>query len=336
MKGGIFLSYRRGDTAGYAGRLYDRLKSRFPGCVFMDVGEIPPGTDFVNAINARLSECKVMIALIGRDWNTPRTDKSIDFVHLEIASALVRGVRVIPVLLRGAVMPVATELPPDLSSLSTRQALEITDQDWDFGCERLTAIIAQELGVPQRPVGRLVKWAVAAVLAVGLAVAGWWWYGQRRQSEQYVMSPGIQPPATDPSLISAIQRHEQSLAGALDVITSTFDKEVTRKIAEGDNPQPASVSPGAFPIGVWQTQFRDKSGDTVWIKISSDGNFAERSAKPQFIQAGSWVWDAAGKNLTLNFKPDGPSMLLHVSDQTDQTFVATENGKEYLLTRKNP
>ena len=68
MPGNVFISYRREDTAGYAGRLYDRLKAAFPGQVFIDVGEIPPGADFVKAIGEHIEGCAALIALVGNNW----------------------------------------------------------------------------------------------------------------------------------------------------------------------------------------------------------------------------------------------------------------------------
>ncbi len=66
----IFISYRRQDTAPYAGRLHDRLTQRYaPEQVFMDL-EIPPGEDFVEVIQNGVGGCSVFLALIGPGWLT--------------------------------------------------------------------------------------------------------------------------------------------------------------------------------------------------------------------------------------------------------------------------
>jgi hypothetical protein len=96
MGGQIFISYRREDTAGHAGRLYDRLHDRFPqNKIFMDVDTIDPGMDFGAAIEASVSSCDVLIAVIGKRWLTSadeegrrRLDHPEDFVRREIATAL--------------------------------------------------------------------------------------------------------------------------------------------------------------------------------------------------------------------------------------------------------
>jgi hypothetical protein len=154
MAGGkIFLSYRRDDTAGHAGRMYDRLNARFPGRVFMDVVGLEPGTDFVSEIEAAVGSCQVLIALIGKQWLTitdqagrRRLDRADDFVKLEIATALRRDIRVVPVLVGDAVFPPAESLPKHLAPLSRRHALKITDTNFDHDVERLIRTLERELG----------------------------------------------------------------------------------------------------------------------------------------------------------------------------------------------
>jgi hypothetical protein len=141
----IFISYRREDSAGYAGRLYERLSKRFGGDdVFMDITTVEPGLDFVEVIEKAVGSCDVLIALIGRQWLTVtdatghrRLDDPEDFVQLEIATALDRNIRVIPVLVGGATMPHSTDLPNALKKLSRRHALEISDTRFHYDVTRL-------------------------------------------------------------------------------------------------------------------------------------------------------------------------------------------------------
>lgn len=157
-RGNIFLNYRRDDTAGHAGRLFDRLNQRFPGRVFRDVTGIAYGLDFVEEIERKLASCQVLIVLIGRYWLTltdeggrRRLDDENDFVRLEIVAGLRRNVRVIPVLVNGARMPRAAELPEDLRPLTKRQALEITEPDFDNDAARLIHALEEALGEQPRP-----------------------------------------------------------------------------------------------------------------------------------------------------------------------------------------
>jgi hypothetical protein len=136
---GIFISYRRDDSAGYAGRLYDRLIPHFGAQrVFMDVEGIELGTDFVAAIEEAVGSCRVLIVIIGDEWlkttdaaGRRRLEDPHDFIRLETVTALQRGIRVVPVLVGGAFMPRADELPDDLKPLARRQAIEISHKQWD-------------------------------------------------------------------------------------------------------------------------------------------------------------------------------------------------------------
>lgn len=143
--GGIFISYRREDAAGHAGRLFDRLKARFgKAAVFMDVEGIDAGVDFVERIDAAVGGCEVLLAVIGRNWlearnaqGMRRLDDARDFVRLETGAALTRGIRVIPVLVEGAQMPAEDALPVPLQGLARRQAVELRDNRWDADVEHL-------------------------------------------------------------------------------------------------------------------------------------------------------------------------------------------------------
>jgi hypothetical protein len=148
----IFISYRRGDSAGHTGRLFDRLSHRFPERVFMDVDTIQPGIDFVESIEQAVGCCEVVVVMIGREWlsltdaaGRRRLDDPGDFVRLEIATALARDICVIPVLVEGAAMPRPEDLPPDLARLTRRNAIELSDARWTFDVNRLIVAIEKVL-----------------------------------------------------------------------------------------------------------------------------------------------------------------------------------------------
>jgi hypothetical protein len=147
--GRIFISYRREETAYPAGWLYDRLADRFGGGqVFKDVDSIQLGDDFVEVIARAVGSCDVLLALIGDAWLTVtdehgrrRLDDPDDFVRLEIEAALTRKVRVIPILVDGAGMPRADELPDSLVKLVRRQALELSPSRFEFDTSRLLKVL---------------------------------------------------------------------------------------------------------------------------------------------------------------------------------------------------
>jgi hypothetical protein len=135
----IFISYRREDAEGQAGRLYADLVGFFgEDKVFMDVVDIEPGRDFRKAIDDQVASCGVLLALIGRDWldlkdktGRRRLEDPMDFVRLETALALKRDIPVIPILVRGARLPQAEQLPADLTDLIYRNAVELSHARWD-------------------------------------------------------------------------------------------------------------------------------------------------------------------------------------------------------------
>ena len=152
--GGIFISYRRGDDAAAAGRLYDRLERTFESQrLFMDVDDIPPGEDFVAVLEAQVAACDVLLALIGRGWLTVtdktghhRLDNPDDFVRIEIASGLAQGKRVIPVLVGDDVtMPGPKDLPKELMPLTHRQAVRIAQDRFRDDAERLARVLKKAL-----------------------------------------------------------------------------------------------------------------------------------------------------------------------------------------------
>lgn len=145
MSGGIFISYRREDSAGFAGRIYDRLVHRLEReRVFFDVDNIEPGLDFVKILSDRVGACDALVAIIGKNWlsisgedNRRRLDDPLDFVRIEIEAALARDIRVIPVLVDGAIMPRQENLPDGLKALARRSGIEISHTRFNTDTERL-------------------------------------------------------------------------------------------------------------------------------------------------------------------------------------------------------
>jgi hypothetical protein len=172
---GIFVNYRRDDSAGFAGRLADSLGAWFgPERVFRDVSGIDYGVDFEAAIDRRLEQTGAIVVVIGERWldaahpdGTRRLDDPRDYVTREIAVALANGVAVVPVLIGGAAMPRAEELPEALADLARRNAITVSDERWSFDVERLAKVLAIDVpgSVAQRRLDR-AKW-----LALGLIVA---------------------------------------------------------------------------------------------------------------------------------------------------------------------
>src|SRR3954470_20682613 len=135
----VFINYRRGDTAGDARALFNMLSTTVGAeSVFMDVDAIAVGRDFRQAIRDRLAACDLMLAFIGRDWISAadasgrrRLDDPGDFVRLEIETAIKRGIHVTPLLVQGAQMPAAEQLPEAIRDFAYLNAFEIRHNRWD-------------------------------------------------------------------------------------------------------------------------------------------------------------------------------------------------------------
>jgi hypothetical protein len=174
----IFVSYRREDSAGHAGRLFDRLSEVFgKDSVFQDVDDLHAGDDFVQGIADAMAGCKACLVVIGRGWTGARSDSSNrrldkpgDFVRIEVETALKRGIVTIPVLVQGATVPKASELPESIRGLTRHQAVELSDSRWDFDSGQLIDQLRVVLGV-KKPRARKVDPRIAVVLSI-LIVAG--------------------------------------------------------------------------------------------------------------------------------------------------------------------
>jgi len=204
----IFISYRRSDTEGQAGRLFKDLQERFGAdAVFMDVVDIEPGRDFRRVIDQQVASCGVLLAMVGPRWladdgGRRRLDDPSDFVRLETAAALKRDIPVVPVLVQGARMPSAEQLPADISELAYRNAVELTHARWDSDVEVLARALKPYVGPGTAPAhaaapapapapaatpapsrSKASPWPIAAAAAAILLAGGGWYTYDRAQRE---------------------------------------------------------------------------------------------------------------------------------------------------------
>jgi len=215
----IFISYRREDSGGHAGRLCDRLTDRFGNArVFMDLQDIAPGQNFAQSIDEMIATCDCVIAVMGPRWleaMKKRVHGAEDFVQHEIAAALRRDVTVIPVLVGGARMPPAGELPPALSALSHRNALEVRDERFDDDVARLgdaisTLGVADDPGVPgTRRRSHAARLAVPLIGVAGLLAATAAYLMLRPTGTDTTTASAAPAPALDGDWIAEVQKEGQ-------------------------------------------------------------------------------------------------------------------------------
>ena len=209
---GIFISYRREDSAPYAGRIYDRLCAHFGSDqVFIDVDDIPAGADFTAHIGATVGSCDAMIVVIGKTWLTARDAKGQlrlsnpnDFVATEVALAVQRNVLVIPVLVGRAEMPKVEELRADLKPMAQRNAVTLNDQDFNRDVDQLIAALEKIPGIRKqsgnassdpraerrKTLLRRLIWKVPLIfLLVSFAV--WWEWSKDKRQEPAGQKPSV-------------------------------------------------------------------------------------------------------------------------------------------------
>ncbi|MEA2561190.1 MAG: hypothetical protein QOH06_2694 [Acidobacteriota bacterium] len=193
----IFISYRRDDAEGQAGRLFDDLTHHFGNdSVFMDVAAIEPGRDFRRAIDQHVASCGVLLAIIGKSWVTAknksgarRLDDPMDFVRLETASALKRDIPVVPVLVHGAEMPRVEDLPDDLKELAFRNGVELTHARWDSDVQVLIKALQPHVTIKEEPngsttrLGGIASRSIIGGLVSALILASGWYVWEQTSSK---------------------------------------------------------------------------------------------------------------------------------------------------------
>lgn len=218
----IFISYRREDSQHQADRLHAALSRKIPKRnIFIDVDNIPVGVNFVQHLDQQVAQCDVLLALIGPDWleaKNPQTgqrrlDDPKDFVRIEIASALKRGIPVAPILLDGAPFPPEHSLPDDLKPLTLRNGVEVRRLTFDADTERLvrgldlTRVAAAAKPAPSRPASAPRRadgatWVGPAVALGLLAIGGgaYAWFGN--PGDWRGLGPALTTEATGPSKLA--------------------------------------------------------------------------------------------------------------------------------------
>jgi hypothetical protein len=251
---GIFINYRRDDAPGVAGRLFDHLTRKFSRrSIFMDVDAMKPGMDFVRQLDTQVAQCGVLLAVIGPHWldakdhsGQRRLDSDNDYVRIELASALKRGIPVIPVLIDGAAMPPEDGLPDDLKSLVRRHALELRHTRFDADAIAITNAL-EELVTPHRFPWRLI--VAGTVVAAGVAAVAVFWT-KLTAVPRPVAPPAAQsgqPTATAPPVVGSQNSTSPTLPNQKPLPPNTTVTTPAPMPTPGSAPAPAPVQMPAPP-----------------------------------------------------------------------------------------
>jgi hypothetical protein len=245
----VFISYRRDDASGHAGRLYDAVAGRLGDAnVFMDV-EMKPGIDFVERITQVVGACRVLLVVIGPEWASPvsgetepRLADPNDFVRLEVGAGLRRSdVSVIPLLVAGARMPDPDGLPEDLRAVARLNALELSDLRWRYDVGRLMSALDEVMGNGAAPT------APPASAARGTSAAG-------------------VPTAAG---ARALARRPAVIAGALGVLVLVLVLVVIA-LSGGDSPETSPPSTGTGAALALTTGTPPASGSGAGVNVAKD------------------------------------------------------------------
>jgi len=306
----IFISYRRDDSEGEAGRLFDDLTRAFGNQnVFMDVAGIRPGADFRHAIDENVAHCGVLLGVIGPNWagisnadGKRRLEDPNDFVALEIASALKREVPVIPVLVHGAHMPTPDQLPDSLKDLSYRNSVEISHARWNSDVqlliEALGSYVTPDAQTEQQPVHATVPVQLPAPHPV----------------------QGGSGPAVEKSKLPLILGFSAVVVVALIVflyfLSSSGQSNTGSSAPSAGSSQPAasSAQPSADPpalIGVWKDPNPRGNNSLTLLSIAGSGNSLSihgyGSCQPPPCDWGTQPAAFDGVDASATFNPTDPS-----------------------------
>jgi TIR domain len=172
----VFLCYRREDSGGYAGRIQDQLAQALGSDVlFMDVDAIPLGANFVRVLHDEVAKCEVLLAVIGRNWldardehGNHRLENPNDFVRVEIGAALQRNIPVVPILVDGARIPDARQLPKELEELSLRNGIEVRLASFHEDVSRLIHGLKTQLNIDIKRRREISSLAFFCAIGTGL------------------------------------------------------------------------------------------------------------------------------------------------------------------------
>jgi TIR domain-containing protein len=315
---GVFISYRREDSSGYAGRLFDILSVHFgEENTYMDLDTIKGGDNFVMVIDEKVSQCDALLAVIGERWLTitgengsRRLDMAGDFVRLEIAKALERGVRVIPVLVGGAKLPQQQDLPDDLRALSLHQAMDLRDAHFHTDANQLMDVLKKtvpNLTSPLRKVrSNRFAWAVSSILAVAVVAGGILVFRQIK-------------PAAHPNPDSVVQ--QPSAPASVPVPSAQAVKPIEADKSRSPNQGPADIS------GKWKATVKyDWPGAIYEETFNFEVDGTEVSGTASFLQVGHGILEGKIEGDRVRFTTKSLTTLDDKTSQDTHNYRGTVAG----------
>ena len=350
--GYIFISYRRDDSAGYARAIYDQFVQHFSTeRVFIDVDAIEPGLPFDEALERAVGKCDILLAIIGRRWldqqesTSSRLHDPNDFVRLEIAAALSRNVRVVPVLLDGASMPTEQQLPEPLRALARRNAIEVSNSRFKSDVARLISAVSKALGEPassapmRYPFGgtSTLHWIIGALAVVVLSLLIYVQFPTRDRKPPAESMPAEKNEPSPSKAVNSLQTTEKSKSdGSLSRKNGLSDADGRASSFVNKEKEPNDQAPEANPVALgarvqgaitpnedrdffrFRTSSRAPSNTTVILrKLSSAGFWAYMS-----------VYDRNERRIEHQFRiGDEPISIAFESTPSSVYFISVKSGE---------
>ncbi len=295
----IFISYRREDTDIWVARIADSLHAAFDrDRVFLDITNIVPGADFVEALDAALADAAVTLVVVGPAWlsitdrqGRRRLDQPGDFVRMEVEASLRRpGVRVVPILVNGAQMPAEEDMPESLRPLTRRQALELTVRHWGNDIAQLVALLRE---VPDLSRASVDPSRSAAPMSAS--------NGYATEPDGSTSGPDAGTGGGVASGQRAAPRRRAAVVGALATVVVLAMLAIATQVRKGEQPQPPQ--PGAV------------------VHLRGLGAYAKDVGYPESVEAFASVLKALSSDrMQFEIAPSGEMPPLH------QVFDSVANG----------
>jgi hypothetical protein len=322
VKRAIFISYRRDDAEGEAGRLFDDLVRAYgDDSVFMDVSGIAPGSDFRKAIDENVASCGVFLTIIGPNWvnvshpdGGRRLDDANDFVRLEVGSALARNIAVIPVLVHDARMPRPDQLPENIKDLAFRNSVEISHARWNSDVQLLIAALKQYVtatpATETQPVHATIPSQLPPPVAEPVQDGG-----KKRTGLLLGIAAAVLVAV---AVIGFIAWHK-SATGAANVTSNTSTQQSTASSPQG-TPAPAYTAEQI--VGTWGNP-HVKNGADALMEVKIAGTGPEYRVEP-FGACGQKKCNWGAQTLTFDgTKMEGLWSLENVPSETQKQRQAT-------------
>ena len=369
MTGKIFINYRRGDEPGFTHALLCRLEQAFPAeRLFIDVDNIPPGEDFVQALESQVAQCDALLAVIGNGWldaadelGSRRLDDPNDFVRIEIESALKQGKRVIPVLVHEARMPRPDELPEAIRPLATRNAVRLTHErfraDVQGLIKALQGALAEvaslrpdaigDMGSEPRKPSLLTRRALMTTGVLGIVLAGSigvWLANPHLTSASHEAAPVQSTPAPAPAAATPAQSASSNVgppsqtgnaaASAVSPDPSSPEVAFWNSIRDSKNPQLFEAYLNRYPNGTF-VDIAKINLDQFKVAVAAPISGAPDERTP--ISDPGLLREVRDRLYELNFdsgSPDAAGLKAAIGEFEAQSKLAqTGEATQGLLTR---